>query len=392
MENKEKLITYFLGSVAAKVLPFLFLPYILSKLSIEEYGQVILTLTIVSIVTAIQLYAANAAYISFKTKNANNEGEFTSAIAIIFINTILLMWLALCYWYYSGVFRTEVVYAGIIATIVSAHSMVLAFHQEKNEEKKYTVINLITVIANIFITYIIFEKIEANYENRILAIILSYCVTCYVTVIYIKREKAQLKKIRKTIKRMYKFGNGLAIHTISGILITTSDRLIVSKYLTVSDVGIYGLAYQLAMPISLIMTAINTTYAKKIIENSQEEIKIEKKYIKIIIPIIFLFYLVTALYVEIFMPTRVSEVLYLIPLAMIFYLFNGFAAVYSNKYYGNDDTFSISVATFVGLIINLFLNLLFVPKYGLYAAAVVSVISQLCILLILIMKHQKKPS
>jgi O-antigen/teichoic acid export membrane protein len=60
------------------------------------------------------------------------------------------------------------------------------------------------------------------------------------------------------LKRCLLFSLPLAVYAIGGWCMDQSNRLIIERYLTLQDLGLYGVAFQISQMIALVLTAIGT--------------------------------------------------------------------------------------------------------------------------------------
>ncbi len=240
--------------------------------------------------------------------------------------------------------------------------------------KQNIAISVYTAVTTIVLSIILVALIPNNkYIGRCLGLALpAFVLGCVICVDAFKKKRFCVKS------EYWKYGLRLSIpliiHTISIYILGQSDRLFIAKICGQEATGMYSLAYQYAILISLITNAINeawnpwfhdTFYEKKF-----DEIK---KNVK---PLIMLGCMICIGCVAI-APEAIlllggkqysESVWVVLPSALgilMQYLFTNYVIIEVHlkrvKY--------ISIGTAVAAVSNLILNAMFIPKYGYIAAA-----------------------
>jgi O-antigen/teichoic acid export membrane protein len=168
---------------------------------------------------------------------------------------------------------------------------------------------------------------------------------------------------------------------LSGFILTFFDRIIINKLTNSADTGLYSLAYNIAMALSVIYGGLFAAWFPTFVEDMRD-----KKYDKIRIltsrftDIVFFFALLIAIFsneIICFMaPTEYYAALHLIPIITIGYVFLFIANIYSCfTSYRKEKIIVVSMNLLIVATVNIGLNYLFIPKYGYSIAAVTTAFS-----------------
>jgi O-antigen/teichoic acid export membrane protein len=187
-------------------------------------------------------------------------------------------------------------------------------------------------------------------------------------------------------REMVLFSAPLLMSTVFAILLTHVDTLLIGFFKSSFDVGLYSAVYPIATGLSVILASFGYLYlplASRLDANGKiDEInniyKITTKWIFILtFPVFLLFVLFPKDILEIFFGTEYQQASTALIILSI-----GF---FSNAAYGrNRETLSalgltkyIFVANMLAFCLNIFLNVILIPKYGINGAAAASAASYL---------------
>lgn len=181
-------------------------------------------------------------------------------------------------------------------------------------------------------------------------------------------------------KYNFKFNIPLVPHYLSNFALTQSDRVMIAKIISTTAAAQYSIAYTISMMMVLVVTAINdaiTPYIYKSIDKKQIN-----NITKITTPIFYLiafFSIITMIFapeiITIFAGKKYASAIYIVPpiAASVFFIF--LYSMFSTIEYFYQKTARIAIATIIAAILNIGLNLLFIGKYGYYAAGYTTLIS-----------------
>jgi O-antigen/teichoic acid export membrane protein len=170
------------------------------------------------------------------------------------------------------------------------------------------------------------------------------------------------------------FNLPLIPHYLSGVILGQSDRVMIDRLIGRGEAGIYNLAYQIALVMSLIIHGVNAA----LVPWTYKSIKAERynEIRNIVNWLIFLFASVSLLIVliapEIIGLIATDAYLKAIPVIPPVVIGVFFTFIYGTfvilEFYFEENKF-IMIASSIAAIVNIALNFLFIPHYGYLAAA-----------------------
>ena len=250
---------------------------------------------------------------------------------------------------------------------------------QNKEDKRYLIISLISTILNIVLSIILVVLMKNNkYMGRIIG---SFISTLIIGILmYFKLSKGQFYIKSKLLGFAIKLSLPIVPHIAGHQILTSSDRIMLNTFIGSNSVGIYGFAYNIGMLVNIIWQSINNAWVPWYFENIRQkkykniDIAI-KKYIIIFTIITVLMIFITPELGTILAPKEYWEGIKIVPLIILSYFFVFLYSFPVNIQFYQEKTKYIPIGTVSTAIINILLNLIFIPKYGLKAATISTLIS-----------------
>lgn len=177
-----------------------------------------------------------------------------------------------------------------------------------------------------------------------------------------------------------KFNIPLVPHYLSTLILSQSDRIMISKMIGMAEAGIYGLSHNLAMILNILTTSINNAFAPWIYQRLKEE---KYRDISSVCNKLFLFVAVALAFMMAFSPEVISilapseyyDAVYVIPPLAISLYFMFMYQIFANvEFYFEKNKF-IMLASIFSAGFNVFLNYIFIKKLGYIAAGYTTLVS-----------------
>lgn len=168
-----------------------------------------------------------------------------------------------------------------------------------------------------------------------------------------------------------------------GFLNNYADRLIIGRIMNVEQAGLYSAAYGFSSKLSYLVTPILTYLSPVLLEMQAKapyqilgKIRQSLGYHFLVGCIIcIILYLNQNTIGYTFLSEQYKEAFTLIPIVAIGFMALNSVFIVEVKFYVSGDTRYILYHQVVGAILNVFLNLLLLPRYGIYGAAMACVVS-----------------
>ena len=261
-------------------------------------------------------------------------------------------------------------------------------------------INFLTAPAwNLFLTR---EKFDYNYIKPLIITMITFLLNPILGIIGIKifsEDKAIAKVIfcglptvivnfimfihtiregkcffnRKFWKYALAFNIPLIPHYLSGIILAQSDRIMIQKFNGDSAAGIYGVAYNLSQVIQGVFVGINAAlipFTYKSLKN--KNYKSIGKYADLILGFVGIISILLIMcapeIITILAPQEYYSATWVIPPIVIGLYFYFLSSLFGNiEFYYKKNIF-VTIATSCAALLNIILNIFFIPKYGFIAA------------------------
>jgi len=260
------------------------------------------------------------------------------------------------------------------------------------DPKKLVIPILFSNIIGIFISFILIRYLRMGYiglmSNGAIATILAFIF--FFKPLWIKEKIVPIyDKNRKRIKEMFRIALPVIPHTLGFMLLTSSDRIIMNIYNTpIKDIGYYTHGYSMGDYITVVTAALITALSPKIQElyRSNNYIKLRKVYLLsqgFTMATVFLFALwMPDIYKFLIRNSDLQQssgIASLICFSNIVYPLYAFLSTIA---FIEKKTTKLLWLVFVPGILNIILNLIFIPIYGYKAAVYTTLISYWSLLLI----------
>lgn len=412
MSNKEKiikeLIIYFICTVLVSALGFIISLLYSKMFSPEEYGVYSLAYNTyvlisqllggwisLSILRNAKVYKENSKYDSFfGTFLILNL--FLSIIFIILINTIISlldisieirkMFISLSFMYFFE--------QGI--SIINTNLRV------EQKAKKYSFNNVINNVIKIalllFIYYIIGYK---NVTVIIISLLLSEIMQ--FSYLFIKYNYIKIFKLKnfniKIVKDMFMFGFPLIGLSITNWVLNVSDRYIITFFRGMEESGMYSYAYSMGnslfnLLIQFIMLGAYPSIVKTWEDKGKEETeKLISKYLDIYflinIPAAIGVVCISKDFFSLFINERYYQAYTSFYITCLAIVILGITQYYNKAWELTKRTSTVLKLNILAAIINIIINLLFIPKYGYVIGAISTLISYIIYLIVAMILSSK---
>jgi O-antigen/teichoic acid export membrane protein len=320
-------------------------------------------------------------------KNEKDREKFTSSLLTLSIVMILIWFLICCifknlFLSITGLNEREMYSMfSIMITSIGFEFWSVYKRVEYDYKKLMSVTLLVSLIQPIVSIFLVLIAKGDKADARISGVMLvGLCIYGPLIVSMLIKGKCFFNSLYW--KDAVLFNLPLIPHFLSQTILNHSDRLMINYYIGESEAGIYSLAYSLSMIMFLFNTAINDTlspwtYQKLKDKNYSDIREIAQVAIMIIAGINLGLILIAPEVLLIFAPKSYKGASDIIPpVAMsVFFLFLYSLFVNIEMYYGKNK--KIMIASMAGAIINIVLNMIFIPKFGYIAAGYTTLFSYL---------------
>lgn len=386
----ENFLVYGLGGIISKIIPLIMVP-IITRLMVDSsyYGISDMSNTIVSFASAIALMGMYDAMYrmffdneDFENKRGICSTAFIFSITVSFIIFVFMILIRnqLATLFFGDSKYSYLIYITAIATLVGAtNNIVSAPTRMQNKRKTYLVMNIVTPVISYLIAIPLLLK-----GYYVVALPLSGAISAIlneIVFICLNKKWFSFKSIKfEFLKPLLKIGIPLMPNFLIYWIFNSSDKLMITNILTTAETGIYSVGSKLGHASQLIYTAFAGGWQFFAFSTMNEENQVESnsrifEYLGVIsfICSMFVFSLAEPIYKFLFVGDYVkgyivSPYLFLAPLLQMLFQIEANQFIVVKKTWPNFFILS------VGAIVNVILNVVFIPKIGIEGAAIASLI------------------
>lgn len=242
--------------------------------------------------------------------------------------------------------------------------------------------SLILSILNIILSCIFINWIkidELKYIGRIVGSAIPTLIfgTVCIVMIYLKGRTLYNKTYWKYT---LVFSIPIVFHSLSNLILSQSDRVMLQKMVSLEVVGIYSIVYTLTNVLLILWEAFNTAWVPFFYEDlSTQKIDLIRSkslnYLKVYNYLVIGFLLISPEVYLFYAGESFAAGINVIPfLAIGCYFIYLYSFSINYKYY-KGKTISIAIGTVASGLLNILINFLLIPHYGIYGAALATCIS-----------------
>lgn len=376
---------YFGANIINAGIPFLLLPILTRVLTPAEYGAVAIFLVMVGLFSAIAgLSVHGAVGVRFFQLSKNDFSDYVSScVGILVVSTVITLVLMLIFQHWvvelSGLSIDWLSVAVLVAGAQFLINIRLSIWQVSGFAWCYGGLQISRSVLDASLTLVLLLGLGMAWQGRLLGMAYSIAFVALVGVYWLYKDGYLRRPSvwRDHANDAIKFGLPLIPHTIGSMLIFMTDRLIINQQLGPNAVGMYMVALQLGMAISLITESFNKAYAPWLYESLNKKSKILN--FKIIKGTYLYFFLILAiglsygLVAQYLMPFFIGEE-FLNSSGLIIYIAIGFAFggcyyMVANYIFFANKNATLAFVTISAGILNIPITYFLVKNFGVVGAA-----------------------
>ena len=381
----KHILNYSVSTFGSKVIGLISIPILTRLLKPDDYGIINIIGSYAIIISVLFTFNLQSSIVRYYHENKKLIGGFLFQIVTIqsFIVAMLHIFISFNKNYVSSSLSLPIESVSFLAPIAYGF---LIENWIKNYFKAFGGSNVIrnytllrTYIGFFLALIIIYSLNEDKYLGKIYAELfmvvfsLLFFLKYFFKIVQIKYDSHQLKY-------MFSYSLGLAPAYLGGILLSQIDRVMIGNYVDNYAAGLYSFAYALATLQTVFADIFNNSWLPKYYRYMNEkEYKSHDKDVLIILRIFTLsccFLMLFGAYIgKILSSKEFHNATELIPLIAIGTFFQSATTIYQRHISFSKKTIWTSLVIIFSATFNVILNVIYIPKYGMYAAAATTLLS-----------------
>ena len=385
---------YGAGGIGTKALAFILLPVYLRFLTPEDYG-ILAIASIVSSVVAILLGMGLQSGVIRHYYDSIDEPEevrkYLATVVLFFVavGTVVTSMLSVFGRPLFDLALSEVAFypylvlALWIGFFAAMGNILLSVYRAREQAAAYVAIQIgkliLGLVLIIFFVVVLHHGALGKLQGGFLAGLAFFLLFAILTL---RETGARLQFSKSKLVYGLRFGLPLVPHRLFGFVLAAADRILLERLMSLSEVGLYTLGYQIGMVMSLVISAINYAWTPIFYDTAKND-----PNAKSILSRIFTLYtvVVSTLAVGVILFSREAilivaakpfhEAYLVVPAVAVGYLFQGLYFMSIAPIFYKKKTYVMPFLTGIAAATNIGLNLLWIPRFGMMGAAYATLVS-----------------
>lgn len=388
-------IWYTICNFIVKGLAFLTMPIftrIMTSSDIGMFSNITSWLNILAIITTFEIYS------SVSIARFDYKDDLDSYISSsLFLGTLITLGFYIIVLIFNNFFQKLFLVDFMTLNLMFIYLLVYPSiqmyqirHRIKYNYIPIIVISLLNAILSTGTSVILVLLMKNKLEGRILGYFIPLLVIALVVYIMLMVKGKSISK--KYWKYALKISFPLIWHLLAGYILSSSDRIMITKIISSDANALYSVSYTISMVVSILWSSMNNAWSPWAYEKMDEKAysslkKNSKPYTIFFLIVVYLFMLITPELLLIMGGKYYLQAKYVMPPVMVGYIFQFVYSLYVNIEFYHKKQTNIAIGTIIAAIINIILNFIFIPIFGYIAAAyttLIGYITLLCIHFILV--------
>ena len=382
---------YTVTSLLTAGIPFLILPVLTHYLNPFDYGQLSLFNIYVSILIPFISLGSNGlvGLEFFKNKKLQFSKLFSSVARFIFLNFLFISLLTFFLKdKLEGILDLPsksvliIPFVAILTIIVEQYSAQLI-----NQKKAFLHgrVSVSRVVVEVSLTLLFIIGIGMNWQGRIYSWFIALFLMSIIAIYYFKKEGWLIKNSFdiKLVKNSLIYGLPLVPHLLGRFVVNQSDAIFIANMVSIEDVGIYKIGYQIGLIVSIFCGVFLNIYSPFLYERLTK-INYKKKIEIVRFSYVFIFALIALTLLLTFSTNTIFKYLideqYSSGAQYVFwislsYFFWGCYLLFSGYLFYLKKTIFMTYLAILNVGLNMALNYFLITEFGVIGAAYATTIS-----------------
>ncbi|MBO0472993.1 hypothetical protein IGL98_000828 [Enterococcus sp. DIV0840] len=368
-----------IGNFGSKIISIIFVPIYTYALTTQEYGQIDLLTTTVSLflpIITLSLYEAVLRFIM--DKNSNEKAILSSSVIVISMISLCILMVGII------TKLDKLLFYFIILLILQAYQSVFSqFIRGVGKIKIYAFNGILMTFTTVLSNVLLLIYFKLGIDGYMLSLIIANLTSIFYLLIVGKLKKfLSINDFNiPLIKKMLVYSAPLVPNMIMWWLINSSTRYFILYYIGASANGIYAVANKIPALISTVTTIFAQAWQLSAIEEFDAEDKstfysntFSFYYQVLFISASLVFSVLKPVLGKVLQDSYYSS-WQIAPILVLAVLYSSFSSFLGTNYIAAKKTRGVFISSVIGAVCSVSLNLILIPLFGLMGAGIASTIS-----------------
>lgn len=388
---------YTFGNLFARSLGFILLPFYSNLIPAEDFGRYALLMSAYAVMSAVYqggLFPGFSKYF-LETDDENKRKKiFASCFSLILLTSLVITIISSFFSQKvsslilgSPQYGRLVLLTAWMLFIDTVFLTVLHLLKTKEESKQVIYYTSLSAVFNLILNFFFVFYLRRGVEGIFLAQLFSGGVIVVIMAGVLK-DNFSFRSDNAVLRSILIFSFPLLIAGILSTFVDVADRFILDHFMDKKLVGIYSFSYRIAMVMNIFVISFRTAwtpYSLRLLRKEKDYSILFGHSFTRLIAISLLMFLAVSLFIKdlfgfhlgggTLFNAEYAPGLVIIPFILLGYMFSGLISFYSVYPYQSGKSYHFLISDLAAFIVNIGLNFILIPKYGILGAAAATMVS-----------------
>lgn len=388
-----------IGSIGSKAISFFMLPLYTRMLTTSDYGQLDILQTTISLLIPLVTFQVVEAVFRFSVDMRDKDSAskvLTNGIFLCLIGMLITLLLFPIFNNFEP-FATYTTMFYLIMFLTIFHGIIKQFVRGLEKIKTFVAADLIYTGSFVAFNIVFLVNLRMGLRGYFLSMVLAHLIAIIVLIIFANVFKyLNLKSFnKKLLKTMLIYSIPLIPNGLMWWVMNVSDRYILTYFLGFDATGIYSVSYKFPSLITLMNSIFFMAWQLSAMQEYGKEgyDSFYKNIFGVLSSFLLLITAVVLLILKPLMSVFVADAFYeswkYVPLLLVGTIFQAFSSFFGTNYTASKKTKGAFTTSVYGAIVNVGINLLLIPIWGIQAAAFSTMLAYLTMWLLRLFDTKK---
>lgn len=390
-------IIFGVGTLGAKFVMLLLMPVYTTYLSTSELGVGELVVNSMNLIYPIATFNILSALLRYGMEKENKKEQVFQNTIVIVMAGMLFAGIVLHFIHMGSSIEQWKGYLFLLLISYAMEQIAAVFSKALDRNMDFAIGNILYTMSLFIISIILIKFMNRGTAGYLESIIIGNLLTCayYFFRLKLYQYFVYQKLNRVLFKSMLLFSIPLICNSISWWIASFCDRFFLEYYIGTDAVGIYSAASKIPAVVTAVSAVFMQAWVLSAIKEYQKDSSnsffssVFRKYCAAFVVWAAIIICICKPFVQMVNRGDFSESWEFVPLLICAVVFSGFSDFFSAFYTSAKKNNAILITTLIGAVINIILNIVFIPKWGIQGAVLATMISQFVMALYRMINSQK---
>ena len=380
---------YLLFAIISNMINLVIIPVYTNNMAAAEYGVFALAIPIQSLFSVLATLSVFSGMKRFFSECEDVQRLKNSAVVFILIwGSVVLAGAYLASGYIGNALflnqedsRIYVLMSAVTAFFSGIVATYCAYYIMQYRAVRASAVEILKLLLNLGIAFYAVAVLDGGVIGALWSVLLANALVAGIMIVI---DIGELKRGFDAImlKKMVAYGAGLGLGDVSSWVLTLIDRYFIGSMVGFTGVAVYSIGYKVGMLfIPLVKTPFSSIFIPYKFENHSSEDgreRIKKAYEYYCFAgwfVMFCICIMAAPAIRILATDKYMLGVFIVPFVAFSYFLEGLCEFYDLGLHVKGKTVVISAITGVSAVVNIALNIIMIPLFGIYGAAGATFIS-----------------